>query len=219
MRVGVREGRSRISTLTLRGPSGASTATCIGNHVRLCAKDPANGRLAILREGADDHAGIDDLEGVQRRGQRGHHIGGGHRQRHRARAKNRMSAGQQLLGVDLGDGAGGGDFQIAANELHADSGSGLERAGARPRPRTPIGPPMRLAPFRPAAAGGHGFQRGSRSLLLPEANRVRQKSAHHQRSVQGLKCRRRCSSMGSAASGRWLHCHAARVGCWSGWCG
>ena len=35
-----------------------------------------------------------------------------------------MAAGEKLLGVDVGDGASGGDFEIAANKLSADCGTG-----------------------------------------------------------------------------------------------
>ncbi len=69
-------------------------------------------------------AGVDDLECVQGRSERGDHIGGGHGQRDRAGLKNRVAAGEQLFGIHVGDGAGGGNFNVAANELHADRGAG-----------------------------------------------------------------------------------------------
>jgi hypothetical protein len=37
-----------------------------------------------------------------------------------------VAAGEKLLRIDPGDRAGGGDFEIAANELHADGGAGDE---------------------------------------------------------------------------------------------
>ena len=38
--------------------------------------------------------------------------------------KNRVAAGKQLFGIDVGNGAGGGDFEIALDEEQADGGSG-----------------------------------------------------------------------------------------------
>jgi hypothetical protein len=35
-----------------------------------------------------------------------------------------MTAGEKLLGIDVSDGAGGGDLEIAANELSTYSGAG-----------------------------------------------------------------------------------------------
>ena len=42
-----------------------------------------------------------------------------------------MAAGEELLGIDVGDGAGGGDFEVAANELHADGGTGNDAGDGR----------------------------------------------------------------------------------------
>ena len=137
-----------------------------GDHVRLRAKDAANGRLAILGECADRDAGVDDLEGVERRSERGDDIGGGHGQRDRPGAEDRMAAGEKLFGVDIGDGAGGGNFEVAANELHADGGAGHESGWA-----VSAGRDLRLivrgakrswagaASEPPAATGSSGFRR------------------------------------------------------------
>ena len=37
-----------------------------------------------------------------------------------------MTAGEKLFGVDVSNGAGGGDFDVAADELGTDSGAGDE---------------------------------------------------------------------------------------------
>ena len=69
-------------------------------------------------------AGVDDLEGVQRRGQRGHYFGRGHGQGDGAGLQDWMAAGKKLFGVDVGDGAGGSDLQVAAHQLRADRRTG-----------------------------------------------------------------------------------------------
>ena len=165
-----------------------------GDHRRsickgiMCACAPRTPRMADSRscgKCADGDAGVDDLEGVQGRGESGDDVGRGHGQRNRPGAKNGMTAGEQLLGVDVGDGAGGGDLKIAANQLHADGGTGLERgvrgSGRMRRERTSR--PGQTSP-PPATTGS---RRGSGGLLLPETDRFGAESAHHQRSFHRLE--------------------------------
>ena len=84
--------------MTLRGPSGAVDGDVDGDHVGLRAEHAANGGLAILSEGADGVAGVDDLEGVERRGEGGDDIGGGHGQGDGAGARMGWPQARSCLG-------------------------------------------------------------------------------------------------------------------------
>ena len=110
----------------LAGTIGGVESDVDGDHVGLSAQHAANGGLAILRECADGDAGVDDLEGIERRSEGDNDVGGGHGERDGTGAKDRVAAGEKLLRIDPGDRAGGGDFEIAANKLHADGGAGDE---------------------------------------------------------------------------------------------
>ena len=79
------------------------------NHVGLFVEDAENAGVAILHKDSGALGGVDDLEGVERRGQRGQHLRLVHGQIDGAELQQRMSAGQQALRIDIGDGAGGGD--------------------------------------------------------------------------------------------------------------
>ena len=100
---------------------------------RVSAEDAADGRVAVFSECADGGAGVDDLEGVERRGQRGDHVGRGHGKGDGSGLENGMAAGKQLFGIDVGNGAGGGDFEVAADQVRADGGAGQHGCWLRRR--------------------------------------------------------------------------------------
>ena len=77
----------------------------------------------------DGLGGVDDLESIQRRRQRGQHLRLGHGQIHAAELHQRMAARQQVLGIDVGDRAGGRDVHVAAHQDRADGRSGLKGSG------------------------------------------------------------------------------------------
>ena len=99
------------------------------DHVGRLARHAANGGGAIFGKGADGLGGVDNFEGVQRRGQGGHYIRLGHGYGDVAVAGDGVSAGQDLLWVDVGHGTGGGDLQIprTIRALTAEPGSRGER--------------------------------------------------------------------------------------------
>ncbi len=105
-----------ITALKLTCDSLSMHADVHGDHPRLRTENAAKGRVAVFGEGADGGAGIDDLEGVQGRGQRRDHLGGGHGQRDRAGLQQRMPAGQQLLAIHVSHRASGGDLNVAAHQ-------------------------------------------------------------------------------------------------------
>ena len=118
--------RGQVENLHVQLAAGAGgvDVDVNGNHVRLCAEHPADRGVAVLGEGSDQVAGVDDFESVQRRSQRDHHFGCGHGQGDGAGLQDGVAAGEELFGVDVGDGAGGGDFDVAANQLGADRRAG-----------------------------------------------------------------------------------------------
>lgn len=94
------------------------------DHAGAEAEGSAYGRGAIFSECADGGAGVDDLEGIERRGERGDHVGRGHGNGDGSGLEDGMAAGKQLFGIDVGNGAGGGDLEIALDKEQADGGSG-----------------------------------------------------------------------------------------------
>ena len=150
------------------------------NHVRPSPEDAANGRVAVLAEGTYGLARIHNLEGVQRRSHRGHHIRRGHGQRYRPRLQNRVSAGQQLLRVNVGHRAGGRNLQVAAHQLSAH-----RRAWQQARNRLGRGRRVHIG-CRAHPSGSDHLQAGSCHLLLPKTNRLGTESAHHQRRFHRL---------------------------------
>ncbi len=99
------------------------------NHLRLLAELSHDAGVTVLHEGAHRLGGVHDLESVQRRRQSGQHFRLGHRQIHHAELQQRMAAGQQVLRVHVGDGAGGGDVHVAAHQNRADGRARLQRFG------------------------------------------------------------------------------------------
>ena len=99
------------------------------NHFRCLAELTQNSVVAVLHERADGLGGIHDLERVQRRGQRGQHLSLGHGQIHHAELHQGMAASQQMRGVHVGDGAGGGNIHVAAHQDGADCRARLDRLG------------------------------------------------------------------------------------------
>ena len=168
-----------VSALTVHGDVD-------GNHVRLDAEHAANGRVAIFGECADGIAGVDDLECIERRGQGVDDFGGGHGQRDGAGLEDRVTAGEKLFGIDVGDGAGGRDFKIAADQLGADGGTGHDAGdgGGRDGVEGAVGVRLRGAA---AASGGDDVEAGAGHFLLPEANGFRPEAAHDERRFHGLK--------------------------------
>ncbi len=101
---GVSEGRSRISRLSFRVPSAPCTAIWTGIMRAVAPNTP---RIAASRSSVNAPMGapvVDDLEGVHGRGQRCHHFRRGHGQRNRPGLKDGMAAGQQLPGINIGNG-------------------------------------------------------------------------------------------------------------------
>ena len=94
-----------------------------------------------------------------------------------------MAAGEELLEIDIGDGAGGGDFEVAADKLCADGRSGDdagEGSGGG------FGVWIGFGGSAHAASRDH-LQAGAGQMLLPEANRFGTESAHHQRGFHGVE--------------------------------
>ena len=89
------------------------------NHLRGLAQAAEDAGMAVLHERAYRLGGVDDLEGVQRRSQRGHHLGFGHGQVHQAKLQQWMPAGQYTLGIDIGHGAGRGHVHVAFDQNRA----------------------------------------------------------------------------------------------------
>ena len=71
---------------------------------RSCTKTPAGSVVLTI------------LKALQRRRQRGQHVGLGHGQVDLAKLQQRMAAGEQALGIDVGDGAGGGNIHVATDQ-------------------------------------------------------------------------------------------------------
>jgi len=97
---GLRGERGQIQNLHIDGALAFRRVNgdMHGDHVGARAEDAGDGCAAILGKSANGRAGVDDLESVVGRGQRGHHIGGGHGQGDRPRLQNGMAAGQQPFG-------------------------------------------------------------------------------------------------------------------------
>jgi hypothetical protein len=103
-------------------PVGGAAVNVQGhrNHVRLLAELAHNSCVPVLHEGADRFGGIHDLECVQRRGKRCHHLRFRHGQIHQAELQQRMPTSEQMFGVHVGDGASGRDIHVAAHQNGAD---------------------------------------------------------------------------------------------------
>ena len=97
------------------------------NHLRLPVEDAHDSGVAILNESSHRLRGIDNLESIEGRGQRGQDLGLIHGQVDRTKLQQRMSASQQPLGIDIGHAAGGGNVHIAANQDRAHSRARLKR--------------------------------------------------------------------------------------------
>ncbi len=178
---GVSEGRSRISRLSFRVPSAPCTAIWTGIMRAVAPKTP---RMAASRSSVNAPMGapvLTILKGIHGRGQGCHYFCRGHGQRNRPGLEDGMAASQQLPGINIGNGAGCGNLQIAADQLCADRGARLhgghrDRAWRRIRQR-------RAA----AATRGDGFEACPCHFLLPEANCLRMEPAHEQGRFHGLK--------------------------------
>ena len=103
--------------------------TVTGNHLRLVPHLAENAGLAVLHEGAHGLGGVHDFESVQRRRQRGDDVGLGHRHVDLAKLHERMPAGEQVLGIDVGDRAGRRDIHVSAHQNRAHGRSGLDGLG------------------------------------------------------------------------------------------
>ncbi len=105
---------------------GAVAQSAVGmdrhrDHAGRLTRHSANGGGAVFGEGADGLGGVDDLEGIQRGSQGRHDIRLGHGNGDIAVAGDGMPAGQYLVRIDVGHGAGGGDLQITPNQQGAHS--------------------------------------------------------------------------------------------------
>jgi len=147
-----------------------------GNHTGGDAEFAADGGGAVLGEGADGAAGVDDFEGVEGRGEGGDDLCGGHGEGDGPGLKDGMTAGEQLRGVDVGDGAGGGDFKVSADQLQADGRAGEQRGVVRG-----------VGCLAHGTAGGDGFKAGAGHAVFPNTDGFRRKAAHEQWGFHGLK--------------------------------
>ena len=143
------------------------------NHVWLAIEAAHDARAAVLHERADRLGGVDDLEGVLRRSQRGQHRRLGHRHIDVARLQQRMSAGQQMRVVEIGDGASSGDVHVAAHQNCADRRARLQR--------------FRLLVVADRARAHHRNDAGGGEILGEQPQRVLAESAEDQRRLDGLE--------------------------------
>ncbi len=97
------------------------------NHVRLLAEFAENSGVPVLHERSHGFCSIYDLKSIQRRGKRGQHLRLGHGQVHHPELHQRMAASQQVSGVNVGNGAGGGNVHVAAHQYGADGGARFQR--------------------------------------------------------------------------------------------
>src|SRR6202020_1658531 len=98
-----------------------------GDHAGGLARHAAYRGGAIFGKGADGLGGVDDLEGVQGRGQSGDYIRLGHGDGDVAVAGDGVPAGQDLVRVDVGHGTGGGNLKVTPNQQGAYCRSGQQR--------------------------------------------------------------------------------------------
>ena len=145
----------------------------------MSAENAADGGVAVFSKGADGGAGIDDLEGVQRRRQGDDNFGGGHGKRDRPGLEDGMAAGQQILWIDVGDGTGGRDLQIAADQLSAyrRTWDHTRSGGCKGTVVLTGGISVR---GRAHSARIHLRKAGARHPVLPEPNGLGLESAHRQ---------------------------------------
>ena len=155
------------------------------DHVRARAHHSAYGRFAVFGECADGLAGVDDLDGLERRGQRGHDLRLGHGKGNGAGLQDRVPARQQLFRIDVGHRAGGRQFHVAAHQLDTDRGPGHD-IGGRHHGRFPSALRRGAHPAR-----RHQVQPCARHPLLPQPDCLGREAAHDQRRCDRLK-RRLC---------------------------
>jgi len=98
-----------------------------GNHLGLLAKLAENAGVAVLHERTDSFCGVDNFERIERRGKRGENLRLGHWQIDHAELEQGMSARQEVLWINVGNGAGCSDIHVAANENCTYGRAGLER--------------------------------------------------------------------------------------------
>ena len=99
------------------------------NHLRLTVEHTHNASVAILYKSSNRFGSVDDLEGVQRRGQSSQHLGLIHGQIDGTELQQWMSAGEQFLRIDISHRAGGFNVHITAHQNRADGGSRHNRLG------------------------------------------------------------------------------------------
>ena len=102
--------------MELFGPAGSVNVERDRNHLRLLIEAPQDAGVPVLDECPNGLSGVDDLEGVERRGQSRHHVGLGHGHLHHAVLGDGMAAGQQVLFIHVGDGAGGRSVHVSAHQ-------------------------------------------------------------------------------------------------------
>ena len=90
------------------------------NHLRLFVEHAHDARMPILHEDAGRLGGVDNLESIQRRRQRGQHLRLIHRQVNRSKLKQRMPAGKQALRINIGNRASSFDIHVAAHQHGAN---------------------------------------------------------------------------------------------------
>ncbi len=155
------------------------------DHVRARAHHSADCGFAVFGKCADGFAGIDDLDGLERRGQRGDDLRLRHGKGDGAGLQDRVPARQQLLRVDIGHRAGGRQFHVAPHQLDTDRGSGHDFGGRHHGGFTST---LRRG-AHPACR--HQVQPCACHPLLPKPDRLGRKAAHDQRRCDRLK-RRLC---------------------------
>ncbi len=109
----MRSGLSTTSKCTGRVPARLVERNRYRHHLRLGPELPADRRLPVLGKGADFFGGVHDLERVQGRGQRGDDLRLGHGNGKGAGLGDGVAAGQQLMLIHIGCGAGGSDLHVA----------------------------------------------------------------------------------------------------------
>src|SRR5262249_22723172 len=86
-----------------------------------------NAGVTVLDKSTNGLSGVNNLECVERRRQRGDDISLGHGHVHHAVLQQRMAAGQKMILVHVSDGAGGRGVHVSTDEHSTYGRAGLKR--------------------------------------------------------------------------------------------
>jgi len=96
------------------------------DHRRAGAERAGNGGKPILRNRADDGAGVRDLDRLHVRRQNGDDFGGAERQIDFAEGEQRVAEGGNARAFEARDGASASERDVAGREGDGDGGAGAE---------------------------------------------------------------------------------------------